>query len=613
MHCPTCGQWESDTEARFCGQCGATLEVLIAEVVEPNESLEELLSRLAKLVEDQPQVPREVAKQIRSCAAAMHGNHSRVVVMGQHRRGKSTVVNRLLGQAVAPTTNRQQRVALHVRQLAQSKTDDRLSSKSAENPTSFPHQHTTAQPGPDSHAKPVANDLADARIDSTKLEPFSHQPIDTASHSRSELNRSATSILPVDGSRVTYHDADILKHAELIDTPFIEEPEQLHTGESLQHALLATAIIFCIDARQILSVGEREVLRQIILPFTSCPILLAVTFLDQVPDPLDQAELQELLSRHLQRLGSNRLELMMLAPGHKPTDRLLELERWIEKQVGTQPAPPITPGQLLELFTTIEALLLPESDRQADNVAARSEQALAILAREHKLAMRQTTALIRETLSHLRGDLKAIMVAVPETSRGFDGLDHVVRQVRSIMEDCGRHYLTILQAALHYDGPAALRATSQSIDKTVPLHLASPAEAAPEFLYTSRRNWQASGLEAAAVTAALLMSGWVAWLGAGVTLIAVNHWRTSQRERREMQSAIDSVIVLQQWLNDVEPNLIRTFEHAAETVHQELRQSVLRRFEPLRGQEAPAREADPLRHLIARCRQLLSQRYFKSC
>ena len=115
MNCPGCGQWESDADADFCGQCGTPLNRCSAVVVAEPAGLDEALMQLASLLEQQAVVPQQVCWELLACAGAEpHGNQPTIVVMGEYRRGKSTVINRLLGQAIAPTALKQDRVPLRI-------------------------------------------------------------------------------------------------------------------------------------------------------------------------------------------------------------------------------------------------------------------------------------------------------------------------------------------------------------------------------------------------------------------------------------------------------------------------------------------------------------------
>lgn len=615
MHCHICGQWEVDVDARFCGQCGVALQPPRVEVVASSSALSELLRQLTERVEKQAWLPRSLAWDLRACMAAEAGGlRPTIVVLGLARRGKSTVINRLIGQRVATTSLRQTRCLLQVRHQPSDfdpTRQGRSRSDSACGPTgmdvaSAPHDHAV----PDSNAS-IRHDSQ--QFVSVSPETQGHACRVSSVPSENESHPAFLTKTRPDMVQLVYSAAPLLKSIDLVDTPALEPADDPTSVLSLQQALSSQGIIFCLDARQILSVTEREILQNQLLPFTSCPIALAVTYLDQVPDPVDQAELRDLLLRHIQRLDPDRLELLMLPPGRDAVERVPELEDWIARQALRPSVRHAAALRLLDLLASIEALLPDESTKLRERVIEQHELEQSVLSREHDLAVTQTCALIRESLSHLRGDLKAIMLAASEGTRGQQGLSHVVARLRVVMESCGRQYLSTLQAALRVDGPRGLRATSSSIDKqaTLPIRLAE--QAAPEMPIASRRDHRASGLEAAAVCAAVLMPSWVAWLGAGVAILAVQQWRETQRQRREAEATLDGIQSLHAWLNAVEPQLLDRFTQATETVFRELQQQVARRFEQPATHSDQDGQGSDLHGLITHCRQLLSQESMPPC
>jgi len=495
--------------------------------------LDEALTRLATLLEHQFAVPRRVRLELAACAdGGLSSNQPTVVVLGEYRRGKSTVVNRLLGQAIAPTALKQDRRPLRIRQPSGLATSGTI-------------------------------------------------PVETCA-------------------------APILQYVEIVDTPSIARAEDDDMTAALRCIIDAAAVIFCTDARQALSTTEREILLTEILPLTSCPVLLAVTHLDRVLDPEDQQEIQELLDQHVKNLDDSRLELMMLSPGSSPDDQLPDLEGWITEVVKQQP-PPIEDKtqRLSELLSLIETSLPMRIDPRAAT-AEQLERSLAILDREHRLALTEAAAVLRENLSQMQGELKAIVNASPETARGREGLTHIINRLKPMMESCGRQYLSTLHSALATDGPPALQTTSESIriDASVPISF--DKDEMPNMPSISRRGGFTNILEAASVAVTLALPGWGSILGAGITFATVNSWRRTRRARSETGDSADSVSALQSWLGGVESGLVETFSTSAENIVTEIREQVVKQFASDRPEEEEQAAPDEIASLIDHCRRFLS-------
>ncbi len=540
MNCQVCGQQQHDPEAKFCQECGVALarrqgEATLAVADTLPDGLRRVADLAALVAEKQPTVvPQPVVRELRAWAAANpRGEMPTVVVMGEYRRGKSTVVNRLLGQPIAEV-----------------------------------------------RLQPEPNTL---RI---------------GQHPHHGSHRSITCLTC---------DAPLLQHVDLVDTPAISRQDDCQVAPAIQWALTADAILFCLDARQMLSASERKWIQHELLPLTQCPILLTVSYLDQVLDEQDQQELRELLIQFVSDVADPRLQWMMLPPGKGCQDALPDLLAWIQQQVSTTAT--VTPDDQHQRVRTLLTFLeqsLPDSERESrERLAQQREETLAILNQAHRLAMMHAVSLFRQQCSYLRGDLKAILKASEQSTYGFEAFSHVVQQLSKRLQRCGADYLSDLQHALRYDGAAGMRHTSESVNPSGTLTTEAPQLAAPHVPKRSSSNWKASMLEAAMVAMAVAQPGLNTVIGGAVGLIAASSMRQANRQRAGGQIILRTEHSLQTWLSESEPQLFAAFTDAADQVFDDICQQLVQRFEPSATPLQSTSIHTELRQAITACYPLL--------
>jgi GTP-binding protein EngB required for normal cell division len=534
MNCHVCGHLQTDPQAAFCGQCGVALAKL-AEVDPPSDvdTLAGALLRLADLLEERDFLHPQLILELRAWARVEPmTDRAAIVILGDSRRGKSTLINRLIGQEVIATKRNAEPRTIRVGR--------------------FP---------------------ANAQADDAEL--ISCQ-------------------------------AAILQAFDLVDTPPLCRAEGNEVSAAVRQALSANAIVICIDARQPLSMTERDILELELLPLTRCPILLAMTFLDQVPDPADQEEVRGLVSRYVARETWDRVSLMMLSPGRAASDSLPELEAWIDELAASQPHEPTHPeARLSELLTWIECSIPDSEEPRRDVAREQCALAVSVLEREHRVALGQATSVFREGCSRLRGNLKAVIRAGNTRTSCREGMALVVHGLRQAVEHSAGTYLSTLRSALQADGPLVLQTQSDAIN-LAGMPALKPADiSAPVFRVASRRNWRASGLEAAALATAVVMPGWISAVGAGIALVAAGNWRQGDQLRTESDFTLETESVLQDWLTKVEPALIQEFQKSTEATIDQIRAQVVQCFRPENTASPEAQSCPDIRRALAHCRELM--------
>lgn len=237
------------------------------------EVLAEVLDSMAATVESDVGLPDEAAK-LRRRATEVRDGMFKVVVVGEFKRGKSTLLNALLGAAVLP-----QKVAPCTAVV------------------------TVIQYADAPEVRIVFNDGAPEEV--LDLDGFRKRyelQVDDAQGSRSEFDRFSR----VDHAVIRYPVELCRKRVELVDSPGLGE-HRTRTERTVSFLDRADAVVMVLDATQLLKLEETHFLEHVLLPRGLKNIFFVVNKWNLIeeavlhPEELDQnyADLDNRLRSHL--------------------------------------------------------------------------------------------------------------------------------------------------------------------------------------------------------------------------------------------------------------------------------------------------------------------------
>jgi hypothetical protein len=301
-----------------------------------------------------------------------------VVVVGEFKQGKSSLVNALVGTTVCPV-------------------DDDVA-------TAVP---TYVRHG----AEPSANLLIEG-------DPPSREPIAMDGFREYAMEtgpRVSPSGAPVAGVEVRLPRKLLANGLVLVDTPGVGGLGSLHAAASLAAIAMANAVVFVTDASQELTASEIEFLRQ---ARSLCPTVVCVlTKIDFYPS---WRKIRDLDAGHLARVGDIDIipvSSTLRAQAAKLNDTALNTEsgfptlvRWITERVGRGAADQVAAnaaGDVIDACDQISAQFTAEREALADPKAAQRVLDDLNAAKARLEGLRAATAKWSQTLTDGIADLNS--------------------------------------------------------------------------------------------------------------------------------------------------------------------------------------------------------------
>jgi len=512
-------------------------------------------------------IPFPVVEAVRTAAAGPATDRHTTVILGEYRRGKTTLVNRLLRHEVFST-----------RCVGMSR-PVRLRTGPTWRAFAEPPVSADAIPGP----------------------PF--QSVE------------GCTISVVEGP------AEILLHTSLVDTPSPKLADANAEDAALREALAADLLIVCLSAEMLLSESERLLIRERLLPLTNSEIILVVTHADRVEEDSDRKELEQRLARFVDRGPAGRMRGVFIPGGIQPAHPVEELESLIRAAVERSAL-----NQEQSWTRRVHALLqaldrvaagLPDSASKpalvpAEETPGRLE---ALLLREHRLALRAAEAKIRSRLAGLRVTLPDRFVGMQPEMLQHEGVTQLVAEVQAAGREAAEFYMEALKDGLTGASAAEMRTSADGLNPTAIGPLLGVAER-PDLIPEGSPPHDMRVMALTGLGALLIMTGGalVPVIGGALAIYGAHQIRRVRQEEFRARLREDAVTVLQDWLTAVEPDFLAKLQESTDQVQQKLKERLATMAKPplpaeLPTNDGPATRDDVISRLAAcraACETLLS-------
>jgi len=526
-NCSICGTPMSEG-ARFCGACGKPPPVASPNPQSPHESDISVAALRAKLA-DLGTALRELgtadyivlAIDALAVGPSAHNGHLTVVI-GEKGRGKTTLVNRLLGDCVLPIGRDSYQVSL------------RLHSAST-------WQTITAHGERTETSIPVAPDL--------------------------ELRA-------VDGP------ASVLQHTTLLDTPPLNEVDLDFEKFVVSELVHADAFLICLSASQLLSQNERDVIRHRLLPFLGGDGALVVTNTDIMDDHSVTDEDRHAIHSRAERFArSTKLPCFFLpADPTAPATDVLEFITLSSRRrkaevsaVWHRKVAALLGGVERSLAQAME--LVPQSDplpaQPEISKMDRLRELNTLLESEHKLALAEAESTVRENLGTIRSGLPSRTARWSPDHAQHEGRSEVAAEVQTVLCNATRLYLHTMEHSLTSCVPRSIHLAADRIGKLSPSVEDQTTQplAGPEFGHTRMRKKEAGPGVLAIAAVALLPIYWPAAAAAAVGAVALSQYQRYVREQDfEREVRENATLALSRWVGSVEQDLIDRLREAVRPV-----------------------------------------------
>ena len=553
MMCSTCGSAMS-AEARFCGACGATADAQ-RSTAPADDSLEPearaLCRRLTELARRlrETGTPAFLTDALDALAAGPQATGHLTAVVGEKGRGKTTLVNRLLGaNALA--------VGGHGRKLA-----------------------IALRSGPEWQIV--------------------------------EADRAATAttlpVAPGAALRAVIGPAPVLRTTTLLDMPSLNELDIDFEARVVGELVHADALLICVAANQLLSQGERDLIRHRLLPLLGGDPALVVTHMDAAETDDDRRDIHE----RARRFAGKTLPAIFLPPD--PSAAPAEVLAFIEDSAGRRAARQSVQWRrkVAALLRGIEQPLAAEATTEAEaapepaapSPAERLRDVTRLLESEHALALAEAESTLRQRLGALRMRLPDRVAHWTPDYAQYEGVSEISADVQTALRDAAQLYLSSLERSLTSGVPRSVELAAEHVGRLSPALGDAAASISGPGTVATRRSRDLR-IPALSIAGACLVLTWgpVAAV-AGAAALLWSHQLKRQRDQgfeREVRS--NAVRALSTWIAASEAELIDHLRRAT----QPILASLVARVTSIIESAPPPHGASPRHELLGQLRACLA-------
>lgn len=514
MNCPSCGNVLS-AQARFCGACGSSARGPGAAVAAEDDAQSASVRQLRRHLHELSSAlrtsgtPQFLIDALEALARGPGSERHLTVVIGEKSRGKTTLVNRLLGAAVLPTGRLGYRSSLFLRGGEAWRIE-------------------TGEGAEQAATLPLAPGLQ---------------------------------LRGVQGP------APLLRLTTLLDTPSLNEIEVGFEERVVAELVPADAFLICVAANQLLTQQERDLIRHRLLPLLGGDGALVVTHTDKVETDEDWRALQT----RARRFGGERLQTLFLPrdPEAAPAEVLGFIERSAERHQRRQAT--AWRQKSVALLRGIEQELAAEVASDAPPAAAPSpeERLLSlrrILQAEHALALAEAEAVMRQRLADLRLGLAERIARWTPDHAQHEGVAELAADIQTALRDATQLYVSTLGRSLSNGAPRSLQLAAEQIRApSAALGEAESALSTPEPVSVTKERKLLIPTLAIAGVGLLFLPG--AAPVAAVSALFMSHQLRRQRELAFAQQVrTNAHETLSTWIADSEPQLLGHMRQAVRPV-----------------------------------------------
>lgn len=551
MKCLSCGHVMS-ASARFCGGCGATVEARAAAAVgEPStdpgaQRLQQRLVSLAQALRDVG-TPDYLTKALDALATGPSaGTEHLTAIVGEKGRGKTTLLNRLLGVSALPTGRNSHRLPLPVR--------------------SAPEWQTV-----DSQGAVAATTL-----------PVAAGP---------EL-------------RALQGPAAVLRTTTLLDTPPLNEVDLDFEERVVAELVHADAFLICVAANQLLSQNERDLIRKRLLPLLGGDGALVITHTDFMETEEDRQDIRA----RAQRFAGTKLRALFLPvdPSASPDEVLGFIEESAQKRLTERAS--AWRRKVAALVSGVEQELATDVDEEeAAPAPSTREERLRELTRllesEHSLALSEAESTLRQRLGAIRMGLSSRVARWTPDYAQHEGVAEVTADVQAALRDASQLYVSSLERSLTSGVPRSVKLAAENVGTLAPVvGDAAASLSEPDVVNVARQRDLRVPLLAAAGVALLFMSAAAAPVAAITALFMSHQLRRQRDEAFEQQVRINATETISNWVATVEADLLEQLRKAVRPVLDNL----IARVETVVDVAPPVRRTPRRGDILAQARECLA-------
>ena len=531
--------------AIFCGGCGAKVEALPssppATPTTSNPESEELVHQLSALsgaLRDAG-TPAFISQAIDALAAGPNAKPHRTVIIGELGRGKTTLVNRLLGTRLLPTAGLGYKVPVLL-----------------------------------THGEAWQLTLVDGTV------------IHTIPPIEAGLNLQGVA-----------GPAPMLLATDLLDTPALNEIDLDFEERVVAELVQADTFLICLAAHQMLSQKERDLIRNRILPLLGGDGALVVTHTDFLVSDEDRQNIR----LRATRFASNKLKAIFLPEDQAapPSEVIAFIEQSAGKQslarhtVWSRKVTALVGGIVAELASFQEH----EPSEAMEPTHEETLQALTrLIESEHALALLEAESILKERLGGLRLGLPERVAKWTPDYAQHEGVAEVAADLQSILRHSTHAYLSGLEESLTSGMPRSIQLAAEKVGSLAP-DLGDSGASLPgpsKQDAVNKRDLKVPLLSIAGVAGLLLAP--IVVVPAAVGALFLSHFLREQRDEAFLKQVRENCIgSLSSWVEKSESVLTEHLREATKPIPQGL----ISRVENILDSSAPIHKPSAQQEILA--------------